>query len=701
MAFFHYLKNRYTILLWFLLFQSPLWSNRIQLDATWKYLKSQNYICASETLDAAFENIQNINNDTLLSDALSLKGTLLASLGKVDTAINWHKQALKYRIKLFQYSSLKVANTLHNLGNCYIGLSNVKEAEDALLQSIEIRKKLLPRDHVDIASSQNSLGSLFIMQGNFQKALPYLKKAEIIFEKNLNHYTSEYIQVLINQSNIYYHQNFPEWSLYLLHTALSLNKGLNKGLLNEREAYLLGLIGKAYGLSGNSELALNAYYQAIRYYDQIPPEAINYRHKIELFNNLGNELLIRQDYGLALEYFNKAFRLLSQIPYPFDEDKIACLNNIAICYQNQRKYLRARNNLEEAQGALENSGKNDHPILGDIYFNYGIILMDQSFSEEGEYWLRKKALSFYKNHNSSPEKIFKVYVQLASLYVKTNNQEQLKKTIASIQKLKNQQHTLKGTRYLWRIQLLQAKFGIIQKTNEKALDHINSAWKLVADKNDFLLEQLETKLLKAQVLEEQNLDPEEIFQLYKEAYNLQKRVIQKIKGPKSSLYFRERLRDIYDGLVRNALKINKKPNLKNELAIQFSEDYQSPFLKNWLFNNYRKEQNYLQASLRNELANLEITRLKMEQLEQFASTPSNSYLKILNAIEEKKNQLFSLSERNSNSVFEEGISLQEIQKTLLPGQAIIKFHFGKKMVTIMDDKIRYYLESLNKKMILP
>ncbi len=113
-----------------------------------------------------------------------MKGDVLNDLGEVHRvlkdkpeAIKVQQEALAIRKSLDKNPSLKVAESLNNLGTAFVTNEQYAQAEQNLAEALALRKQLLRADHPLVMASTNNLGNLYLRMGKGADAEKLLQVA--------------------------------------------------------------------------------------------------------------------------------------------------------------------------------------------------------------------------------------------------------------------------------------------------------------------------------------------------------------------------------------------------------------------------------------------------------------------------------------------------------------------------------------------
>jgi len=230
------------------------------------------------------------------------------------------------------------------IGNSYLGLTMLKEAEPHLRKALEIREELRNSSHVEVLESKYIMGLLHKVQGRYAEAEPYYRQA-------LEGYRSV-------------HGDEHEFTLWTL-TALGK-------LLQDDERYLEA--EKVYRESlETSRLAFG---------NDAP-------HTITAMTNLGDLLYILARYDEALDLFEEALSTSLKVYGPQDPRHFRQMANAA-------KAFALRSDFDNAEGLLRLVLEGNREVYGNEHYrtlvtihNMGSLLMEQGRYDEAEHFYRE------------------------------------------------------------------------------------------------------------------------------------------------------------------------------------------------------------------------------------------------------------------------------------------------------------------------
>ncbi len=338
-----------------------------------------------ETGDQAISLAKSLNNQLLLGEAISCKGTNHAAKGEYKEAKELYEKALVINQELkntygIAFNTLSIGSIYMNTGDskkakdlyeealtkfeeinnkegsekCYRGLGMVYSNFSDYPKSLEYFQKALSLSESIgnrslIATDLGNIGLVYWSQSHYTKALEYFNQVMSIFEK-----LGSKRDIAVGHGNIgLVYSDLSDYprALEYFQKALTINEQLgNKYLI----AVNLGNIGYMH-------IKLSNYQKAYEYFDRalsINQEMGNKKSMAGNLANIGTVYESLQDYPKALEYNQKALSINEQIG---NKGKIGtCLGNLANVNFKISNYSLALEYYQKALNLFEQLGlKND------------------------------------------------------------------------------------------------------------------------------------------------------------------------------------------------------------------------------------------------------------------------------------------------------------------------------------------------------
>jgi tetratricopeptide (TPR) repeat protein len=140
--------------------------------------------------------------DRRVAVSLSQLAQVYVGQGKHDEAEPLYLQALKIYQAVYGETHTDVAATLNNLGVLHRMYGQYADAEPLLLRALTIKEQLVGPDHPDVALSAANLGQLYVAEGQPAKAEPFYRRALAIRQKALGASHPEVAKTLEELANV-------------------------------------------------------------------------------------------------------------------------------------------------------------------------------------------------------------------------------------------------------------------------------------------------------------------------------------------------------------------------------------------------------------------------------------------------------------------------------------------------------------------
>ena len=260
-------------------------------------------------------------------------GTLFASQGKLDTAEDMYKYALKAKEKACGLDHKSTLNTVDSLAVLYARQRNVGAAEEMYEQALRGYEKEYGLDHISTLGAADCLAILYAVQGK-------LDAAEKMHEQVLRGYEKEY------------------------------------GLDNASTLSAVHELSNFYIKQGKLDAAENVYKRVLESNEkEWGPDHVS---TFDITNNLGTIYADQGKLDEAAEMFEKALRGKEKALGPDDESSLNTINNLARLYRAQGRldaaaemYERALRGKEKAWGIYHTSTLETIGSLGLVYADQG------------------------------------------------------------------------------------------------------------------------------------------------------------------------------------------------------------------------------------------------------------------------------------------------------------------------------------------
>eukprot|EP00977_Amphora_coffeiformis_P011521 scaffold2767_cov177-Amphora_coffeaeformis.AAC.95 len=255
------------------------------------YSNSGHYEKALECLDAALK-IQRLHlgeDAPECGDTLNMIGFLKAKCGQVDESQEYLRDAL--RIRKLQGDSIKISETLKNIGNAHRSKQEYRSAMETYQECLKIRQKNLGREHDKVADALVAIGNIFADLSRPKEAMDAYQEALGIRARLFGDLDASLAPILQAMGMLDFYGNNYDRSLQLLNDYISIRNG-NKGARDGDYVNVLFTIGNIYQLRHDEERAKKAWTEAYETFKDLGLAESNPEHAEQM------EKLMR-DHGLA------------------------------------------------------------------------------------------------------------------------------------------------------------------------------------------------------------------------------------------------------------------------------------------------------------------------------------------------------------------------------------------------------------------
>lgn len=513
------------------------------------------------------------------SDILNIKANTLRRLGKEEKALEIHHQILAIRQHLYGSKSLKVANTLHNIGNCWLGIDQADQAYPFLAEALQIRQQKLPKNDDALAAIYSALGIYHRLKNDFRQAEILSRKAISIRTAAEKMQSQQGLSLLINLGNLLIDQKKHSAAESVFHDAEVLAKQLN----NNSHLKALLFSGKASCLiaSGQLDTALLFYQNALEIYTTTTNHPID---MASCLDQIGQCYLISGQYEAASSYFRQSLaHLLPQ--QQFFSTRIANVyNNLALSLRHQKRIRQAIEYHEKAVKLYLSKDQQLHPTLAGFYSNIGKCYWQQRQYPVALYYFEKAKEIQHNNRQSE--------TALAFSFIHTGNcHSESKEYQTAIDDYKKAIEILQRSNYDNQLALYLPFLNIAQVLQQsgqpkEALKYVSQAL-LQLNMLEFVPSYQHAKVLSTQgrslqILAQQSKLKEDWLKAYKsfsKAEGLLQEVYDHSKYNGVELYHRNDFFELYEGLVSTSYQLSQFQPEYKDTAHHYSEQYKASLLK--------------------------------------------------------------------------------------------------------------------------
>ena len=252
-----------------------------------------------------------------------------------------------------------IATLYHNIARVYKDQGNYEKALEYYRKAQVIKEKMLGKEHPSTATTYNNMASVYQDQGNYEKALEYYRKAQVIEEKVLGKEHPSTATTYNNMASLFHAQGNYKKALEYYEKAHVINEKV-LGKEHPSTATTYNNIARVYKDQGNYEKALEYYEEAQKIREKVlgkehPDTANTYNNMALVYDAQGN-------YEKALEYYRKAHVIYEKVLGKEHPSTATTYNNMAGVYHTQGNYKKALEYYEKALKILEEKRGQEHPF---------------------------------------------------------------------------------------------------------------------------------------------------------------------------------------------------------------------------------------------------------------------------------------------------------------------------------------------------
>ncbi len=596
-----------------------------------------NYEKALDYYKKAIENAQAAGDKMGESLILRSLGSSYYGLGKYKEAISYNEKALTIvrEIKNTQAEGM----ILGSLGNIYSSIGENKKALEYMNKALEIAEK--SPDKRDEIWQLGAIGLFYLDTGRFNESLTYYKKALKLAEESGDELTQA--RILSEMFSLYMKIGEIYEGTQCMTEAMKLCKDDSKIRVT-----ILTSLGILFIRSGKYREALDSFRKALK----IAREINSLKDEIISLNNIAEVYKVVGKYDQALKYQQQTIELVKKTDNLYMQ--IALLNSMGEIYKIQKKFDEAMKLYEESLALSEKTGgKRTHyatlKLMADLYYARG--------EKEKALDLYNKVREFYKEINDK-ENESNILIYLTNHFC---SEKKYDKALKYAEELKKIAEKYQSSYYLYVSNRVLSFLSLAAKDEDKALEYLKAA--IAVSENIF------------------------------EKIRIDKLKIEQFG---SSFWFR----DQYD-LIINLLVSQGKTNE----ALEYAEKARARTFLDSLQDRRILPKNEAQKKLaQKEMLISDQIRELRKKLSQMSGLDEESVTlrqKIKDLIEERNELLLKISMENPEYASLRTVrvsTLEEMQKVLLPGEAVIEYFTGINETfvwCIRKDKVTFYKIPIN------
>ena len=240
--------------------------------------------------------------DSTKSNILTLQASAFRQKNELEKALMLHQQALVLRENSFGKKSNPAATSLMNIGNCLLEMGKIPEAEAAYRQSLRLKEYCFPNTaHEEKLGIYNAIGFFFRTVNNKKEALYYLQKSLADAEKLYGSHSPKMLPSRRVLADFYFKENRIVEASDQLTKAAETERSLGH---KQQLAEILTDLANCYLKTGANERALQLSTESVNLYRLLPNVAPqNYGRAVY---NLATSHLELGDFDAAAQFLNEA-----------------------------------------------------------------------------------------------------------------------------------------------------------------------------------------------------------------------------------------------------------------------------------------------------------------------------------------------------------------------------------------------------------
>ena len=362
------------------------------------------------------ELVIEIREESIASYSLRDFGTMYNNVALTYTSTGRYTDALKYFQKSLDYLQRSLPPFHPDLSFIYnnIGMINclMGERETALQyheKALQILRKSLPSNHVFIATTLSNVAAAYQWIGQYQTAIEHFKSSLTMMEGTSFCEHPDFAVIHNNIGQLY--KTCSEYNKALPHflKAIEVQKAISPADDLKLALYYIN-IGLLYKLMGDLPMAMEYIEKANQIQERSTlPE--KHPDRARTYNAFGVVYQAKQDYWIALDYYQKAIDVQEAALPPTHPDLASIYNNIADVEIHLGHENAALDYIKKTLRILHAHLQSDHPDIGRTYLNMGTIYMRMSNYDKTKECFDKT----FKIYKLLPEKDYNVGVFYANV----------------------------------------------------------------------------------------------------------------------------------------------------------------------------------------------------------------------------------------------------------------------------------------------
>ncbi len=362
-----------------------------------------------------------------MATALSYLGNYYYELGYIETAWDYHTQALDIRQRLYGDQHPETAKSYNNLANCYLSTGGYAEAISLYRQVAAVRQTHSNVPASELASVYNNLGSVYLAAGDLANAKTFYLQAMDIRRQTLGPTHLKTAQSRQNLGNVFAALHQPDTALVHFGEALGVYMQYY-GDRHPKVAALYENMGNALAEKQSYEAAGALHQQALlirqQYYNQSHPDIIR------SYQNIGELWMMRGDYLTALRHFRQALGSLREQWGDYHPQVAQAYEQVGLALLNTGEIQQGLQHLEQALALRQSLFGAGHPYVAGTYMNLGnACWQDGRHIQAREYYQNSLAIWSARGDSWRGEQL-KAFLNISRSYLEEDQPTEAQQMLA-------------------------------------------------------------------------------------------------------------------------------------------------------------------------------------------------------------------------------------------------------------------------------
>jgi tetratricopeptide (TPR) repeat protein len=297
-----------------------------------------------------------------LATTYSNIGRVYSNMGEYSKALKYYEKGLEIKKKSLPPNHYSLAKSYSNIGQVYSKMGEYSIALKYYEKDLEITKKSLPPNHPthpSLATSYSNIGQAYSNMGEYSEALEYFEKSHKIYEKSFPPTHPCFAGVYSCRGRVY--RFMKDYSTALEYFERTLK--IDKETLPEKHpdlAITYGNIGDVQRLIGDTEAARSFLEKALEIQKNVTCDPVSLAWT---YNYMGETYRVMKQHSVALEFHEKARKILEKSLPSSHPDLAGTQHNLANVYKEMKQYKLAYEHAQRAVEIAQQKLPEKHPHL--------------------------------------------------------------------------------------------------------------------------------------------------------------------------------------------------------------------------------------------------------------------------------------------------------------------------------------------------